>query len=103
MARAKMACAKVSLRQVGFAPKWLAPSRPRQVGRAKSAAPNSPIPRKTNPCYNNERPQDPPASSLPRLTLSLVGECVAVNFKMDRKPLGRRRGSRSPARQRERG
>ncbi|KAJ3654416.1 hypothetical protein Zmor_013606 [Zophobas morio] len=44
MARAKMACAKVSLRQVGLAPKWLAPSRPRQVGRAKSAAPNSPIP-----------------------------------------------------------
>ena len=44
MAHAKMACAKVSLRQVGFAPKWLAPSRPRQVGRAKLAAPNSPIP-----------------------------------------------------------
>ncbi|KAJ3655547.1 hypothetical protein Zmor_014672 [Zophobas morio] len=44
MARTKIACAKVSLRQVGFAPKWLAPSRPRQVGRAKSAAPNSPIP-----------------------------------------------------------
>ncbi|KAJ3661565.1 hypothetical protein Zmor_005956 [Zophobas morio] len=39
-----MARAKVSLRQVGLAPKWLAPSRPRQVGRAKSAAPNSPIP-----------------------------------------------------------
>ncbi|KAJ3659456.1 hypothetical protein Zmor_011145 [Zophobas morio] len=39
-----MACAKVSLRQVGFASKWLAPSRPRQVGRARSAAPNSPIP-----------------------------------------------------------
>ncbi|KAJ3652312.1 hypothetical protein Zmor_018290 [Zophobas morio] len=48
MARAKMACAKVSLRQVGFAPKWLAPSRPRQVGCVKSAAPNSPIPPRTD-------------------------------------------------------
>ncbi|XP_063909195.1 uncharacterized protein LOC135126882 [Zophobas morio] len=39
MARAKMACAKVSLRQSVAASKCLAPSRPRQVGRAKSAAP----------------------------------------------------------------
>ncbi|KAJ3645981.1 hypothetical protein Zmor_023596 [Zophobas morio] len=44
MARAKMACAKVSLRQSVPAPKCLAPSRPRQVGRAKSAAPNCPRP-----------------------------------------------------------
>ncbi|KAJ3661963.1 hypothetical protein Zmor_006335 [Zophobas morio] len=43
MARAKLALRQNGWRQVGFAPKWLAPSQPCQVGRAKSAAPNGTI------------------------------------------------------------